>query len=314
MPIIVKTTDYDRRPGTQVERVRGTQSLVHVIVRCWSQPGLLAQELAWRWFFGVPALVLLLMTARHLLTALATAGLSLTEVSLLDPSRSAGLLAAAYAAIAPQLARTALWLAPLLLGGWAAASGVGRAFVLRKLSTRVNLRPFPLMLLQWLRILALLASVWLWALLVRWAAMGSIVHLPLGAEPRPVSFAAWLICLSLGSFILWALWSWLLSLAAVLCVVEERGVLGSVAAAVRAGRLIPKLIEVNLVLGIVKLALIVLAMVFCSIPLPFEAVMSGMALYIWWSLVGLGYLAASDFFQVVRLAAFLQLREAQQLH
>ena len=39
-------------------------------------------------------------------------------------------------------------------------------------------------------------------------------------------------------------------------------------------RLTAKLVEVNLVLGIVKLALIVLAMVFSAIPLPFEADMT----------------------------------------
>jgi hypothetical protein len=67
-----------------------------------------------------------------------------------------------------------------------------------------------------------------------------------------------------------------------------------------------KLVEINLVLGIVKLALIVLAMVFSAIPLPFEAQMSGKGLYIWWAAVGVWYLAASDFFQVARLAAFVE--------
>ena len=62
----------------------------------------------------------------------------------------------------------------------------------------------------------------------------------------------------------------------------------------------------NLVLGIVRLALIVLAMVFSAIPLPFEADMTGTALYAWWAVVTLLYLVASDFFQVARLAAFVQ--------
>ena len=59
-------------------------------------------------------------------------------------------------------------------------------------------------------------------------------------------------------------------------------------------------------MGIVRLALIVLAMVFSAIPLPFEADMTGTALYLWWALVTLLYLVASDFFQVARLAAFVQ--------
>jgi hypothetical protein len=120
-----------------------------------------------------------------------------------------------------------------------------------------------------------------------------------------VGFAAWLICLSLGSFVVWALWSWVLSMASVLIVVDGRGLLSALAASVRLGPLTMKLVEVNLVLGIVKLAIIVLAMVFSAVTLPFEAQMSGNALYVWWVAVGVLYLAASDFFQVARLAAFV---------
>jgi hypothetical protein len=53
-------------------------------------------------------------------------------------------------------------------------------------------------------------------------------------------------------------------------------------------------------------------MVFSAIPLPFEADMSGYALYAWWAFVALLYLVASDFFQVARLAAFLQFLRISQ--
>lgn len=293
--------------STPADGVRGTQSLVHIIAACWLRPGLIARELAWRWLFGIPALLLLFSLARRLMAALAAANVSLQDMSLLAPAADAHSLAAAYAAVAPVLARTAWWLAPLLALGWAAASGIVRAYVLRALQPQARFRPGSLILLQLLRVLALAGSVAVWGLLVNWAAGGTILHLPLGAEPRTVSFAAWLICLSLGSFIVWAVWSWVLSIAAVVLLFEDAGVLASLSAALRRGAMIPRLIEVNLVLGIVKLALIVLAMVFSSIPLPFEAVMTGRALYVWWGLVAVWYLAASDFFQVVRLAAFLQL-------
>jgi hypothetical protein len=62
-----------------------------------------------------------------------------------------------------------------------------------------------------------------------------------------------------------------------------------------------------MVMGIVKLALIVLAMVFSATPLPFEDVVSGPALYAWWALVTVLYLIASDLFQVARVAAFVEL-------
>lgn len=127
-----------------------------------------------------------------------------------------------------------------------------------------------------------------------------------------VGFAAWLICLSIGSFVVWALWSWILSIASVLIIAEGRGVLSALAASVRLGPLIMKLVEVNLVLGIVKLALIVLALVFSAVPLPFEAQMSGNPLYVWWAAVGVLYLLASDFFQVARLAAFVEFWQRRQ--
>jgi hypothetical protein len=87
---------------------------------------------------------------------------------------------------------------------------------------------------------------------------------------------------------------------------EGTGVFRSLARSLRLGALTGKLVEVNLVLGIVKLALVVLAMVFSAIPLPFEADMTGTALSLWWAAVTLLYLVANDFFQVARLAAFVQ--------
>ena len=96
------------------------------------------------------------------------------------------------------------------------------------------------------------------------------------------------------------------SIAPLLVLLEDRGVASSLLRSVRLGSLTGKLVEVNMVLGIVKLALLVLAMVFSATPLPFESVMQGAPLYLWWGLVTLLYLVASDFFQVARLMAFVQ--------
>jgi uncharacterized membrane protein len=75
----------------------------------------------------------------------------------------------------------------------------------------------------------------------------------------------------------------------------------------RLGSLRGKLVEINLVMGIAKIALIVLAMVFSATPLPFEDAVSGGALYAWWAVVTVLYLVASDFFQVARVMAFVEL-------
>lgn len=290
------------RPPAQVETVRGTQSLVHIIGACWGRPGLLARELAWRWLFGIPLLAVLYYASVRLMAVLLAAHTGITDFSLQDPMAAAGVIAASSAAIAPELLRIATWAAPLLALGWAVASGVGRSFVLRALAPRADFAPGKLIVLQLARILALGGSVVGWFAAMRWAA-----HRTLGvAEPNLLAYCAWVICLSLGIFTLWALLSWIFSVAPLLALLEGRGVLGSLAASLRLGPLRGKLVEVNLVLGIVKLALIVLAMVFSAIPLPFEAVMTGTPLYLWWVAVTILYLVASDFFQVAQLAAFVE--------
>jgi hypothetical protein len=116
--------------------------------------------------------------------------------------------------------------------------------------------------------------------------------------------------LSLGIFVLWALLSWIFSIAPLLAILERRSIPAALARSARLGPLTGKLVEINLVMGIVKIALIVLAMVFSATPLPFESVVNGPALCAWWGLVTLLYLIASDFFQVARIAAFVELYEA----
>lgn len=285
--------------------MRGTQSLVQIQAQCWRRPGLIARELAWRWSFGIPALLVLAIFGRLLLASLFAAHTGIEDFSLQQPVAAAQIIRASYDAILPGALARARWLVPLLMVGWAVASGVGRTFVLRALAPDGHLRTASLCALQLLRVAALMLTILMWFAMVRWAALRDVIRVPTGGEPNLVGFAAWLICLSLGSFVVWALWSWVLSIASVLIVVEGRSLPSALATSVRLGPLTMKLVEVNLVLGIVKLALIVLAMVFSAVPLPFEAQMSGNALYVWWVAVGVLYLVASDFFQVARLAAFV---------
>jgi hypothetical protein len=304
-------------PGrvTHVRRVRSTQSLLQIQAQCWRRPGLIARELAWRWLFGIPALLLLSALGQRLLAILFATHTGIEDFSLQQPVMAAQIVRSSYDAITPVAREVALRVVPLLAVGWAIASGVGRSFVLRTLVPGSRLRPAPLVLLQLLRVISLVLSWYVWFAMVRWAAAHDVTHVPQGTDPNMVGFAAWLICLSLGSFIVWALWSWVLSIAGVLIEAEGRSLISALAASVRLGPLTMQLVEVNLVLGIVKLALIVLAMVFSAIPLPFEAQMSGDALYVWWAVVGIWYLAASDFFQVARLAAFVEFwQRRQQIH
>ena len=284
--------------------VRGTQSLVHTIAGCWSRPSLLAIEVAWRWLFGVPALLLLWQVGAHILAATADQlrATGIEDFSLQDPMHGAVAIADVYAILRQPVLHAALWLLPLLAIGWSIASGIGRNLVLRRYDAALPMRPGRMIALQLLRVIVLGGSFLLWFLAIQWAANTTLS----GAEPNLVFYCALVICLSLGIFTLWGLLSWVFSIAPLLALLEDRGVAATLYRSVRLGPLTSKLVEVNMVMGIIKIALIVLAMVFSATPLPFESVMQGPPLFIWWTLVSVLYLAASDFFQVARLVAFIR--------
>ena len=279
--------------------MRGTQSLVYVCAACWKRPSLLGWELFWRWGFGIPAAAILYYDGAKVLGSVA---LDPNAVSLTDPLQAGQQLATTSAALTPMVVPVALWLGPLLAVSWAIASGLGRTAVLKRLDPALRPAPLALILLQLLRMAALIAVCLGWYSAIRWAAQATLY----AATPNLVAYSAWVICLSLGIFVLWALLSWIFSIAPLLAMLEGTGVFRSLARSLRLGALTGKLVEVNLALGIVRLALIVLAIVFSAIPLPFEADMTGTALTLWWIAVTLLYLVASDFFQVARLAAFVQ--------
>ena len=289
---------------TAKEKIRGTQSLVHTFAECWSRPSLLALEVAWRWLFGAPALLLLCYEGANILTAAASQleAAGIEQFTLQDPMRSIVIVADAIAILRPPVLHVAAWLLPLLAVGWSIVSGIGRNLVMRRYDSALPMKPLPLMVLQLMRSAALGGSFAGWFLAIHWAANFALS----GEELNLVLYCALVICLSLGAFTLWALLSWIFSIAPLLVLLENCGIAASLYRSLRLGPLTGKLVEVNLVMGIIKLALIVLAMVFSATPLPFESVMQGPPLYIWWSLVTLLYLASSDFFQVARLVAFVQ--------
>jgi len=287
-----------------VEKFRGTQSLVHTVADCWSRSSLLVLEVTWRWLFGIPALLLVYYQAARIIAATADQ-LKATEIdqfTLQDPMRGAVMIADAFAVLKTPILHTLIWLAPLLAIGWSIASGIGRNLVLRRYDPGLPMKPLQLFALQLLRVIALGGSFVGWFFTIRWAANYALS----GSEPNLVLYCALVICLSLGIFTFWALLSWIFSIAPLLLLLENCGIRASLYRSLRLGPLTGKLVEINLVMGIIKLALIVLAMVFSATPLPFESVMQGLPLYLWWCLVTLLYLAASDFFQVVRLVAFAQ--------
>ena len=293
--------------------VRGTQSLVHTLARCWQRPSWTALEVLWRWAFGVPALLVLWYEAARILRETPVDFLALRRMSLLDPMPAAATLAQVMPVLLPPVLRVAVWLGPLLLVVWVVVSSVGRTVVLRRVDARLHARVGTLMVLQAVRVVALLGSFVVWFLCVEWAAQSTVTGpIAAGAEPNLVGYFALVIVTTLGLFSLWAVVSWTLWVAPLLAMLRGLGVRGSLAAAFRLGPLKSKLVEINLVMGIVKIALIVLAMVFSATPLPFESVTTPEFLRWWWVVVTLLYFVASDFFHVARLVAYLELWRAYE--
>jgi len=233
---------------------------------------------------------------------------ALRQMTLLDPLAAANTLGQAIDKAVPPLWAILRWLAPLLIALWIVISSIGRTVVLRRADPRLQPRIGTVVILQTIRMIALAISFYLWFRILEAAANATIVRpAASGQDPNLVGYCAIAIVTTLTLFVLWGVGSWALSVAPLLAMLRNLGVLASLRAAFQLGELKSKLVEINLVMGIVKIALIVLAMVFSACPLPFESVTTQSFLIHWWIAVTLLYFVGSDFFHVARLVAYLEL-------
>jgi hypothetical protein len=283
--------------------VRGTQSFVTVMVAIWQRPALSALEIAWRWIIGALILVPLVLHT-------GTDWLSHPE----DLRTWAALTLHGGSIYAPQWhilipATLALFLL------WNVAAALGRTVVLRHVDPQLHARRLTLFALGTLRAALLLAT---WAIFVRGALTAAgIAQLTPSTDtqfPNLVLFAAMLIPGTLVLYVAWAIISWPLQLAPLLAMRNNTGTLASLRTAFTTPKLLRgKLLEINLVMCIVRIALIVLAMVLSASPLAFQSVATQQFFLIWWSIAVLLYLAFSDYFHVVRAAAYLTLHAALRI-
>ncbi|MGC2161078.1 MAG: hypothetical protein WA634_04130 [Silvibacterium sp.] len=290
--------------------VRGTQSFIHILRDCWRRPSLLAFEVLWRWLFAIPLIAVLWWQGSRIYAdnAAKIAATGIWDASIIYPMRVAVVLSNVYAILAVPVFHLLLWLVPVSILTWAVFSGIGRNIVLRRYDRTLPRRWAALTVLQLLRVIFYGASIVFWFTAIRWSAQITMQ----GDSPNIVGYCALVICFSLGIFILWALVSWIFSIAPLLVLLEDCGIASSLARSFRLGPLTGKLVEINLIMGIIKLALMTLAMVWSAIPLPFEAVVQGNSLYAWWTVGTILYCIVSDFFQVARLAAFIEFWRAFQ--
>lgn len=284
---------------------------MQILELVWRRPSLVALEILWRWSFGIPLLTVLVWTGARIWVE-SESKLEATGVfgfSLQYAWQGALQVSDAIDVLKPPVLHAAVWILPLAIALWALASGLGRNAVMRRYRPETPRRPGAMIALQLLRAVALVATYVVWFVAVRGAANFTLAQGTSGtqAEPNLVLYCALVIVFSLGIFTVWALLSWVFSIAPLLVLLENLGIGASLIRSARLGPLRGKLVEINLVMGIAKLGLIVLAMVFSATPLPFADAVGGGTLYAWWALVTVLYLVASDFFQVARVVAFTEL-------
>jgi hypothetical protein len=268
------------------------------------RPSLLAIELGWRWVFGIPFLAICWMRMEQILTALPAEASGLTAVDAQNPWVAVVQLDHAWTLYQPHVVAALGWIVPVAGLAWAVVSGVGRNLVLKRMEPRLPFRPVELMMLQAAFLVALGITCWGWFRCIEWAAA---THISPGVEPDLVGYSMWVIFLTLGFYTAWALVSWPLSIAPLLVLLEDRSAVSSLGQSLRLGKAFTgKVVEINMVMGIVKLALIVLAMVFSAAPLPFSDELGGGTLHAVWAASALFYLVASDYFHVVRLKGFVE--------
>lgn len=270
----------------------------------FTRPSLTAIEVAWRWIFGAPVLAVCWLQAQRILAELPPETTGLNTLDPQNPWTSAVKLTVAWDMYRPHVVSVLQWLLPLAAIAWIVLSGLGRNLVLKRMDPRLSFRPLTMIALQaaWLAVLAL--TCWAWFRCIGWAAA---THIGTGAEPDLVGYTVWVIFLSLGFFTLWALVSWAVTIAPMLVLLEDRSAVSALGQSLRLGKAFTgKLVEINLVMGIVKLALLVVAMVFSSVLIPFSEEVGAGALHLEWIVVSLFYFVASDYFQVVRLKGFIE--------
>ncbi len=291
---------------------RATQGFVANLSYLRQHPMLTLIEVAWRWAFGIPALWLVYTQAMRVFNSVPWRATRVADITvnqlLTDPMAASSTIARFAEVVGPGLYHAAAWLAPVLLAAWAVVSGAGRTAVLKRMDSALQARPGTLVILQLLRVLPLAAAAAAWwfglCALATWSILQPVAA---GQDPNMMLYVGGAIVLTLALFVLSALAGWVFSIAPLLAMIHGSGPVQSVRDALRIGNLRNGLIEINLVLGIVKIALLVLAMVFSACPLPFQSVMTDQFLF-WWNVaVLIWYILASDFFHVARLSSYLRL-------
>jgi hypothetical protein len=268
------------------------------------RPRITLIEIAWRWIFAFPFFYVCWRQTRFIVVALPPEQAGVNLLNSQNPWIDGVQLGVVWANYLPYVLHVLAWLAPASFIAWCIIAGLGRMLVLKRLEPGIPWRPFTVMFFQacWL---ALLIGIFVaWYESMQWIAA---THITNPNSPDLVGYAIWAIFVSLGLFTLWAVINWPFTVALIVALLERRSAAAALVQSIRLGKsFTAKLVEINLTMGIVTLMLIVLAMVFSSAPVPFSDELGSGALHFAIALSFLFYCVASDYFQVVRLKAFIE--------
>jgi hypothetical protein len=310
----VKQRTVDNEQLAAKAPLRGTQSFVGVMVDVWKRPALTGIEIAWRWLAWVPMAAVLAVLLGGLGFGVSFHPEVLSSFSLFRPVQGIAALDLFLGGLHPLVGPIARWWWVALGVVWLVAASVGRTANLRRLDAGLVARRLDFWLLSVLRSLSLLLVLLVWGGGCRWVIEAMVLRpAARGEDANLVMAFALVVSATLVLFVLWCTVSWILQLAPLLAMSRNEGVGASLRDALRVGPLRGKLIEINLVMGIVRVSLVVLALVFSACPLPFETVETQGFLVCWWIGVGIFYLVASDYFHVVRSAVYLRLMRAYEI-
>lgn len=282
--------------------VRGTQHMVDQIGWVFRRPQLTLLEIAWRWIFAIPFFIVCWHQIQLIAVALPPRVAGMDHLDSANPWISGVQLGVVWMRYLPYVLHVLVWLAPLGGLAWALMAGLGRGLVLKGMEPKVRYRPFSLMFLHlaWLILLGIIYLTWYAAI----QHIAAVYITPRGSDL--VGYSIWAVFVSLALFILWAVISWPLTIAPVLALLERRSVFSALGQSFKLGKAFTsELIEINLNMGIILLMILVLAMVFSAAPLPFAQQLGAGALHAALVFALIMYCLMTDFFQMVRLKAFV---------
>lgn len=292
-------------PSRSTAPLRGTQSLVGVLTFVFRHPALTLLELLWRWLAAAPLLGLAWHSLAPAFRAIPLNNAALDSMTFFEPVRSVAVLVHQFAPFRAPLVATATWWVPLALLVWTAMSTLGRTAVLLRADPSLRPQPGSMAVTNLLRAAAFGLVLFLW-----FRAVGSAVYLTVvgpgrtGGEPNLVLLTAVMVVTTLVLFLAWSLTVWALDLLPL------RRMAGLQVTRAQRKQLRAKLIETNLVMGIVRVILLVLALTFSASPLPFQTRETQAFINVWWVGVAVFYILSSDLFHVVRRVTYLRLLQS----